>query len=113
MLDAGRRYVQGSEPIEPTTIVMPFVAAVVNYLCLPLLQKLKKPDVNLRVATTFSFNDFIFNGGILIAGALVLRLGMNRPDLVVGLATALNAIKGGVEILRDARTESRKDLKTT
>ena len=108
LVDVGRRYVQGSEPIGPTMMVMSAVAGVVNYFCLRLLQRLKNPDVNLRAATTFSFNDFISNGGILIAGVLVLWLGSNWPDLLVGFATAIIAIKGGVEILRDARAETKK-----
>jgi cobalt-zinc-cadmium efflux system protein len=112
MIDVGRRYIQGSEPIGPTMMVMSAIAAVVNYVCLRLLQKLKQPDVNLRAATTFSFNDFISNGGILIAGALVLWLGTNWPDLLVGLATALIAIKGGIEILRDARAETKTNAET-
>ena len=93
-------------------MVMSAIAGVVNYVCLRLLQKLKQPDVNLRAATTFSFNDFISNGGILIAGALVLWLGTNWPDLLVGLATALIAIKGGIEILRDARAETKTNAET-
>lgn len=112
LLDVGRRYVQGSDPIGPTMMVMSAIAGVVNYVCLRLLQKLKQPDVNLRAATTFSFNDFISNGGILIAGALVLWLGTNWPDLVVGLGTALIAIKGGIEILRDARAETKTNAET-
>jgi len=112
LLDVGRRYVQGSDPIGPTMMVMSAVAGVVNYVCLRLLQRLKQPDVNLRAATTFSFNDFISNGGILIAGALVLWLGTNWPDLLVGLATALIAIKGGIEILRDARAETKTNAET-
>ena len=93
-------------------MVMSAIAGVVNYVCLRLLLKLKQPDVNLRAATTFSFNDFISNGGILIAGALVLWLGTNWPDLLVGLATALIAIKGGIEILRDARAETKTNAET-
>ncbi len=112
LIDVGRRYVQGSEPIGPTMMVMSSIAGVVNYVCLRLLQKLKQPDVNLRAAATFSFNDFISNGGILIAGALVLWLGTNWPDLLVGLATALIAIKGGIEILRDARAETKTNGET-
>jgi cobalt-zinc-cadmium efflux system protein len=112
LLDVGRRYVQGSDPIGPTMMVMSAVAAVVNYICLRMLQRLKQKDVNLRAATTFSFNDFISNGGILIAGALVLWLGANWPDLLVGLATALIAIKGGIEILRDARAEAKNSAET-
>ncbi len=107
LLDVGRRYIQGSEPIGPTMMVMSAVAAVVNYVCLRMLQRLGQKDVNLRAATTFSFNDFISNGGILIAGALVLWLGTNWPDLLVGLATSLIAVKGGIEILRDARAEAK------
>ena len=107
LVDVGRRYLQGSEPIGPTMMIMSAVAGVVNYICLKLLQRLKEKDVNLRAATTFSFNDFISNGGILIAGLLVLWLGANWPDLLVGLATAIIALKGGVEILRDARAETR------
>ncbi|NIJ18310.1 cation transporter [Sphingobium vermicomposti] len=112
LIDVGRRYIQGSDPIGPTMMVMSAIAAVVNYACLRLLQRLKQPDVNLRAATTFSFNDFISNGGILIAGALVLWLGTNWPDLLVGLATALIAIKGGIEILRDARAETKTNAET-
>ena len=108
LLDVGRRYLQGSEPIGVTMMAMSAVAAVVNFVCLKLLQRLREPDVNLRAATTFSFNDFISNGGILIAGVLVLWLGTNWPDLLVGFATAIIAIKGGVEILRDARAETKK-----
>src|SRR3546814_15264034 len=59
LIDVGRRYVQGSAPSGTTMMVMSAIAGVVNYVCLRLLQKLKQPDVNLRAATTFSFNDFI------------------------------------------------------
>lgn len=107
LIDVGRRYLVGSEPIGTTMMVMAAVAAVVNWICLRLLQRLDHPDVNLRAATTFSFNDFISNGGILVAGLLVLWLGSNWPDLLVGVATALIALKGGIEIIRDARSEAR------
>lgn len=107
LVDVARRYLQGSEPIGATMMIMSAIAAVVNYICLRLLQRLEKPDVNLRAATTFSFNDFVSNGGILVAGTLVLWLGSNWPDLLVGLATAGIAIKGGIEILLDARSEEK------
>jgi Co/Zn/Cd efflux system component len=61
-----------------------------------------------RSAARPSFNDFISNGGILVAGVLVWWLGTNWPDLLVGFLTAVIAIKGGIEILRDARCEARE-----
>jgi len=106
LLDVGRRYAYGSEPIGSAMMAMSAGAAIVNYICLRLLQKLEQPDVALRAATTFSLNDFISNGGILIAGGLVLWFETNWPDLIVGFLTALIAMKGGVEILADA--ESRR-----
>ena len=60
LFDVGRRYFEGSEPIGPTMMIMSAVAAVVNYACLKLLQRIQDPDVNLRAATTFSYNDFIW-----------------------------------------------------
>lgn len=109
LFDAGRRYFTGSEPIGPTMIGMAIVAAIVNGLCLWLLKRLREPDVNLRAATTFSFNDFISNGGIVIAGGIVMWTGQNWPDLVLGVAVAGIAIKGGIEILKDARSEATGD----
>ena len=40
-------------------------------------------------------------------GGPVLWLGTNWPDLLVSLTTALIAIKGGIETLRDARAETK------
>lgn len=109
LFDAARRYLTGSEPLAPTMIAMALAGAVVNGICLRLLKRVEEPDVNMRAATTFSLNDFISNGGIVVAGGLVLWTGRNWPDLLVGVAVAAIAIKGGIEILRDASAEVRRD----
>ena len=108
LFDAGRRYFSGSDPIGSMMMVMAVVAAGVNILSLVLLKRLRGKDVNLRAATTFSFNDFISNGGILVGGGLVLWTGQNWPDLVVGVGVASIAIYGGLEILRDAHCEFKQ-----
>lgn len=107
--DAVRRFVEGSEPGGVLMMAMAAIAAVVNLLSLRLLQKLKNKDVNLRAATTFSFNDFVSNGGIIVAGIVVTLTGANWPDLLVGVAVAGIALYGGVDILRDASAEARND----
>lgn len=109
LFDAGRRFIEGSAPGGVLMMVMALVAAVVNVLSLLLLRRLKNKDVNLRAATTFSFNDFISNGGIIVAGLIVLLTGANWPDLVVGVAVAAIAIYGGVEILRDAHQDVHEE----
>ena len=103
LLDASRRWLFGAEPVGGTMMGLALVAAAVNLACLWLLQRIDSDDVNLRAARTFSFNDFASNGGILVAGALVLWLKAPWPDLVVGALVAAIAVKGGVEILKDAR----------
>ena len=106
LADTVRRYLTGSEPLGPTMIGMALIAAVVNGVCLWLLNRVKNRDVNMRAARTFSFNDFASNGGIVAAGLLVLWTGHAWPDLVVGAAVAMISLKGGIDILRDAHAES-------
>ena len=103
--DAVRRFVEGSEPGGFMMLAMAAVAAVVNLICLRMLQRTEDKDVSMRAATTFSFNDFIANGGIIIAGIVVMLTGANWPDLVVGFAVACIALYGGIQILRDAHMD--------
>lgn len=106
LVDAVRRVITGTEPIGPTMMALALVAAVVNLICLQFIRRQHSGDVNMKAAETFSFNDFASNGGILVAGGLVLWLDQAWPDLVVGVLVAAIAIKGGVEILRDANAAS-------
>ena len=109
LVDGYRRFMYGSEPLGTAIIIMGLIGAVVNALCLWLLVRLKQKDVNLRAATTFSLNDFASNGGIFIAGALVIWTRENWPDLAMGAVVAAMAIYGGIEILRDASSDAKKD----
>lgn len=108
LLDVGRRWLFGAEPIGVSMLVMAIVAAAVNLLCLVLIRRARSEDVNMRAAETFSFNDFAANGGILVAGGLVMWLDQAWPDLVVGVVVAIIAAKGGLEILEDARNSARE-----
>lgn len=102
VIDVGRRWYFGAEPVGWTMMGLAMIAAIVNLICLLLLKRVTSDDVNMEAAETFSLNDFAANGGILVAGGLVLWLDQAWPDLVVGLLVAALAIKGGVEILRNA-----------
>lgn len=107
--DAIRRYIGGSEPGGTLMMAMAAIAAVVNLWSLKLLNRLESQDVNLRAATTFSFNDFISNGGIILAGIAVLATGSSWPDLVVGAAVAAVALYGAIDILRDAHADKEEE----
>lgn len=105
--DVFRRWTYGAEPLGPAMMVMALMAGAINLWCLALLRRVRSSDINLKAAETFSFNDFISNGGVIVAGGLVLWLGSSWPDLVVGALIATVALKGGVEILKNVR-EDRK-----
>ncbi|MET4682781.1 cation transporter [Brevundimonas faecalis] len=102
LLDVGRRWIVGTEPVGWTMMGLAVVAAVVNLACLILIRRQGSDDVNMRAAETFSFNDFASNGGILVAGVLVMTLNQAWPDLAVGVIVVAIAVKGGIDILRDA-----------
>jgi cobalt-zinc-cadmium efflux system protein len=109
LLDVGRRWWVGAEPVGWTMMSLALVAAIVNLVCLLLLRRIKTDDVNMEAAEIFSLNDFAANGGILIAGGLVMWLDQEWPDLVVGLLVAALAIQGGLEILRNAKGTTKSD----
>ena len=103
VVDVIRRFSTGAEPIGGAMIAMAIVALAINAWCLRLLASVRKDNVNLRAAWTFSINDFLSNFGIIAGGLLVWWLGRTWPDLVVGAAVAAMAGYGGIEILKDAR----------
>lgn len=108
LADAVRRHYSGSDPLGPLMTSMALIAALVNGACIWLLKRIEAPDVNVRAANIFSLNDFISNGGILVAGGMVWWLGSNWPDLLVGVAVASLAAWGGIKILRDVHGEHHK-----
>src|SRR5690606_5508439 len=109
MADVVRRWLYGAEPLGPVMMVLALVAAAINMWCLVLLRRIRSDDVNMKAAETFSLNDFISNGGVIVAGGLVLWLGTSWPDLVAGALIAAVAFKGGIEILRSVREDKRSD----
>lgn len=102
LIDTGRRFFTGAEPIGASMIGLAVGAALINLICVWLLRRLKHDDVNLRAAEAFSYNDFFANGGVLVAGALVVWTGQRWPDLLVGIGVAGIAAKGGIDIVLDA-----------
>jgi len=109
LADVVRRWMYGAEPLGPVMIGLAVAAAAINLWCLVLLRRIRSEDVNMKAAETFSFNDFISNGGVIVAGGLVLWLGTSWPDLVAGALIAAVAFKGGIEILRSVREDKRSD----
>lgn len=109
LLDVLRRLWLGTEPVGWTMMGLASIAAVVNLVCLILIRRISGSDVNIDAAETFSLNDFASNGGILVAGGLVMWLGQAWPDLLVGTLVAALAAKGGFDILRSAARDRSEE----
>jgi Co/Zn/Cd efflux system component len=57
----------------------------------------------MRASWIFSTNDVIANLGVIISGGLVLYLGSRLPDLIIGALISAVVLRGGVQILREAK----------
>ena len=108
LADVVRRWLGEAEPVGLSMMVLALVAAGINLWCLVLIRRIRSEDVNIQAAETFSFNDFISNGGVLVAGGLVLWTGSPWPDLVAGALIALVAVVGGIGILRSVRVDKKQ-----
>ncbi|MDO9236225.1 MAG: cation transporter [Aquabacterium sp.] len=109
LVEVLRRFAGGEEPIGPAMMAVAAVNAVLNLVCLTLLRRHRGEDVNFKASAIFTSNDSIVNGAIVLSGALVMWLGSNVPDLVLGLVVAGIAANGGREILREASETAQRE----
>lgn len=100
-----RRFFLGSEPISLLMISIGSLALIANIFCLVLLSKHRKGEVHLRASWIFSKNDVIANTGVILSGILVMVLNNRIPDLVIGAIITVVVIRGGINILAEARRE--------
>lgn len=112
LVEVLRRFAGGEEPVGPAMMAMAAANAALNLVCLRLLRRHRGEDVNFKASAIFTSNDSIVNGAIVLSGALVMWLGSNVPDLVLGLVVAGIAANGGREILREASETAQREAGT-
>ncbi len=98
-----RRFFAGAEPLGLAMILTALANAATNLLCLRLLRAHRAHGVHFRASWIFTTNDMVANAGIVLSGALVMILKSPLPDLLIGLVVAGIVLKGGWDILREAR----------
>lgn len=102
-----RRFVTGSEPIGIAMIVTAIVNAASNIFCLRLLRSHREEGVHLKASWIFTTNDMLANLGIVLSGAAVMFFKSPLPDLLIGLVVVGIVLKGGWNILAEARMVHR------
>ena len=105
LIDIVRRLILGSEPESFMMIAVGAVALIANTICLLLIYKHRQGEVHMRASWIFSKNDVIANTGVIGGGVLVMWLGSSWPDLLIGLLISLVVIRGGFQIIKEAREE--------
>ena len=88
-------------------ILVALANAATNLLNLRLLRAHRESGVHLKASWIFTTNDAIVNGGTAVSGVMVMVLQSRLPDLLIGLMVAGMVLKGGLEILREAREARR------
>lgn len=102
-----RRFVTQSEPIGLAMIVTAIANAATNLLNLWLLRSHREHGVHLKASWIFTTNDMLANGGIVASGIAVMIFKSPLPDLLIGLVVVGLVLKGGWDILEQARKAHR------
>ena len=102
-----RRFVGGSEPIGLLMIFTAIVNSATNLLNLRLLRSHRERGAHMKASWIFTINDMAANAGIVLSGLAVILFGSPLPDLLIGLFVVALVVKGGWEILEEARQARR------
>ena len=81
--------------------------AATNVLNLRLLRSHRERGVHLKASWIFTTNDMIANLGIVASGFAVMVFKSPLPDLLIGLVVVGIVLKGGWDILGEAREARR------
>ncbi|GAB3832620.1 hypothetical protein GCM10028895_50550 [Pontibacter rugosus] len=93
-----RRFIGNEDlPDFRTMIVVSILALIANAICLYLLQRSKSKEAHMQATMIFTSNDIIINGGVILAGLLVLFTESSLPDLIVGAIVFIIVIRGQQE----------------
>lgn len=103
LVEVLRRFFAGAEPIGLAMIITALANAATNVICLRLLRTHRAHGVHFKASWIFTTNDMLANAGIVLSGLLVMFLKSPVPDLVIGVVVVGIVLKGGWEILKEAR----------
>jgi len=111
LVEVARRFLSHSDPASILMMAVGAMALAANVSCLVLISKHREGGVHMRASWIFSTNDVIANLGLMLSGGLVFYLDSRLPDLVIGAVISAVVLRGGIQILREAK-EARQAAAT-
>jgi cation diffusion facilitator family transporter len=105
LVDAGAKLATGVVPAASAMAGVGAAALAANACCFALLWRHRADDLNLRSTWLCSRNDVLANAAVLVAAALVARVGSVWPDVLVGAAIACVFLRTAMLVLRESAAE--------
>lgn len=96
------KIVNGVPPSSTLMLAFGSMALVANLICLSLLWRFRRTNVNMSSTFECSRNDVASNIGVLMAAGLVAVTGSVWPDIVVGGVIALVFLRSAWKVLAKA-----------
>jgi cation diffusion facilitator family transporter len=97
----------GVPPSSTLMLVFGGMALVANLVCLGLLWRFRRQDVNMASTWECSRNDVISNIGVLAAAGLVAATSSPWPDILIGLAMAAVVLRSAARVLGESVPQLR------
>lgn len=91
--------------VPPSSILMLIfggLALAANLICLKLLWRFRRENVNMSSTFECSRNDVVANTGVLIAAVIVGMTGSAWPDIVIGALIAVVFLRSAWRVLAEA-----------
>ena len=107
LVNAAVKIQSGVPPSSTLMLVFGGLALVANVVCLGLLWRFRRQDVNMASTWECSRNDVISNIGVLAAAGLVAATSSPWPDILIGLAMAVVVLRSAVRVLGDSLPQLR------
>lgn len=100
--------IQSGVPPSPVLmLVFGGLALIANAVCLRLLWRFRRHDVNMTSTFECSRNDVISNVGVLLAAGLVAWLASPWPDIVIGSVIAFLFLRSSLRVITEAAPQLR------
>ena len=97
----------GVPPSSTLMLIFGGTALIANLVCLSLLWRFRREDLNMSSTFECSRNDVISNVGVLIAAGAVAALSSPWPDILVGSAMAIIILRSAARVLASAVPQLR------
>jgi len=102
VVEVANKLVHGVPPSSGLMLGFGALALVANLVCLTLLWRFRRLNINMKSTFECSRNDVAANLGVLVAAACVALTGRGWPDIVAGAVIALLFLKSAVGVISEA-----------